>query len=84
MKNSSNKKIERPARLGLRPLCNTAPDSLGGDLKTFDDVQRWIRAEFQVLKLEPASAGRRARAAELKVRSHQLLIEVTRWMERHS
>jgi hypothetical protein len=62
----------------------TSSPLLHVELQMFDDTRKFLRREFEALRLQPAGERRSARAAEIKIRSHQLLLDVTRWIERNS
>jgi len=54
------------------------------DLQMFAQAHAFLHDEFLALKLQQPGRRRAAKAAELKVRSHQLILDVTRWMERNA
>ena len=60
------------------------PEPLCPELQMFSDAQDFLRREFDRLPLEPCAHCRERRAKELKMRAHQLVLDVTRWMEREA
>lgn len=54
------------------------------ELQMFAATQEFLRREYERLHALPPAFRPQAQIAELKVRSHQLILDVTRWMEREA
>jgi len=50
----------------------------------FAATQEFLRREYERLHALPQAQRPQAQIDELKVRSHQLILDVTRWMEREA
>jgi len=61
-----------------------ASAAIQSELQMFAAVEDFLRREYERLHALPPAFRPQAQIAELKVRSHQLILDVTRWMEREA